>query len=156
MPITMQGWTGDFGGQLPGRKPLQALIALSTDAGDAFVQLLNAGSPSGPFHFLHVTSTLPGARLAEVAKVTLLGPLLCAVDIEVLGPGGDNHEPWPAGVNLVNIAANNPLMAKEPLEENWSCSTFATVLVAAKLSKPVPPKKPSGGTAMPPTRPRLA
>jgi hypothetical protein len=146
MPITMQGWTGDFDGQLPGRKSLQALISLSTDAGESFSDLLPNGSLTGPFQFLHVTSALAGARPATVSKITWLGVLLWAVDIKILPPDVDKTGAWPAGVNLVNIAATNPRRFQEPEAEDWSCSTLATVLVAS-------PKKPSGGPSKSPVPP---
>ena len=152
MAIGFEGWTGDFTTQLPGRKAMQALVALTTSGGSNIADVIFAVDEHGagvPDAVFKVNVADPDAAEAFATQIRFDGSLFLRIDLALM-PGG---KPWPVGPNLVHIAAFNPKFGPE--SEEWGASTFASVIVAPAKKKPTPPKPtPKPPTPPQPSRPR--
>jgi hypothetical protein len=155
MPVTLQGWAGDGASPIAGRKPLQALIALSGtgeidgELSAVLAEVKKSGSSSTAGSPFWVAPVVEGRAAALVTRLGYAGPMLWTLDIKIQdGPG----DPWPAGVNLIHIRAGNDL-GNPPASAEWDSSTFATVIVpATQQKKGQAPGKPPQPKAPNPSR----
>ncbi|HYE27937.1 MAG TPA: hypothetical protein VEA61_06870 [Allosphingosinicella sp.] len=140
MVVTFYGWAGDQTTPLPGRKPLQALVALQTlgpahSLGDTIKAV--AEMSVVPDAIFKISPVVEGRAPALPVKISWGGPLFWVIDFEI----SEGDTPWPPGVNLVHVTASS-FDPKLPEDEKWSASTFATVIVPplAKQKAPSPQK----------------
>jgi hypothetical protein len=142
MPITFNGWAGDFGGQVPGRKPMQALIALNSVGDPSLYSIFQFVNEKGDDQAVfEVKAMMEGAALRS-AGLEFLGAGLLGVAIEML-PGGAQLPPGP---NLIHIVVSNQVFEPDQALQ-WHSSTFATIIVPPKAPgqvKAPAPKKSSG------------
>jgi hypothetical protein len=129
--ITFIGWTGDFAAQVPGREPMQALIALNVLGDGSLSSIFQYVKEQGDDQAVFKVNAAQEGVFLRSAGFEWPGPNLLAVAIEML-PGGVQ---LPAGANLVHIVARNELFEPDEARQ-WHTSTFATIVVPAKGADP--------------------
>jgi hypothetical protein len=144
MAITFDGWSGDFAAAVPGRKPMQALIALQIVGDPSLYPEFQYVKEHGDEQSVFQVNALVDGVVLHSAGFEWPGPCCLAVAIEML-PGGVQ---LPAGPNLVHIVASNELVEQDEAKV-WRASTFATIIVpkAAAPSKIKSVSKPGAGTS---------
>lgn len=135
MGIWLNGWAGDHAGQVEGREPYRALVALTHTNGQFPSGLFQFGDLEGKswYYNIYATCLTPGSKSAIVTKVDDVGDYVWSLEMTPWEWGNDQLAPWQAGVHLFSIMM---------LADGGSQSgTIATVVVPSRRADIVKPFK---------------
>jgi hypothetical protein len=129
MAFTLHGWAGDFTAEVPGRKPLEALVTISFTESDLPLALFESGDLDGTtwFYNIYVHCLTPGAPKFIVTAVDYSGDHY-ALTLLAWSFSGGEKKALKAGVHLFTVRCLSP--------GGNDSGTFATVLVPLKLKAP--------------------
>ena len=126
MAFTLHGWAGDFTAEVPGRKPLEALVTISFTDADLPLALFETGDLDGTtwFYNMYVHCLTPGAPKFIVTAVDYSGDHYALTLVPWNFSGGEKKA-LKQGVHLFTVRCLSP--------GGNDSATFATVIAPPKF-----------------------
>jgi hypothetical protein len=105
MAIWLNAWAGDNAGNVMGRQPYRALVALTITDGSWPVALVQSGDLEGtPWFFnIYATCLTPGSMSAVVTDVEFVGDYVYSLKVQPWQFGDEQKAAWEPGVHLFSI-----------------------------------------------------